>query len=241
MGSTGLPPKKDVLDELLARGSARIFLDPRKPGVVVPRSFGNQAELVLRVGYSLKPAIVDLVVDSDGVSCTLSFNRTPCWCKLPWSAVFAVVSDVGSRGVVWPDDVPVESQLLKVTPSKPKLAAVPSGGGSTSPPRPKTARRAPRRDRDGDTFDEPAPVLSDPAPEAVTSPGSHLEPRPSSGQTSREQTSGGQASKRLELSPASVPSVRSEPQVASEKNMPSSSETKKKPKRELPPYLRVVK
>jgi hypothetical protein len=64
-----------VLDELLARGSAHLF-DPRRPGSV-PKSFTNQAELVLRVGYSLKPAIVDLQVDDEGVSC--AGNRTPCW------------------------------------------------------------------------------------------------------------------------------------------------------------------
>ena len=79
MEPKGLPPKKDVLDELLARGSARIFLDPRQPGVVVPKSFANQAELVLRVGYSLKPAILDLQVDDEASSLHAQLhNRTPC-------------------------------------------------------------------------------------------------------------------------------------------------------------------
>lgn len=240
MESSGLPPKKDVLDELLARGSARIFLDPRRPGVVVPKSFANQAELVLRVGYSLKPAIVDLQVDDEAVSCTLSFNRTPCWCKLPWNAVFAVVSDVGSRGVIWPDDVPIESQLLKVAPSKPKLASVPAGDSAAAKPdRPKAPRRAPRRDRDGDSFDEPPPVISQRAAADGASP-LDLGASSSTGQLELRPSSG-QVNKRLELTPASSPSVPSEQQMASDKSMPSSSETKKKPKRELPPYLRVVK
>ncbi len=230
MEPSGLPLKKDVLDELLARGSARIFLDPRRPGVVVPKSFTNQAELVLRVGYSLKPAIVDLQVDDEGVSCTLSFNRTPCWCKLPWAAVFAVVSDVGSRGVVWPDDVPMESQLLKVTPSKPKLASAPAD--RATPDRARPARRAPRQGRDGDAFDEPTPSPRAAAESASPSAsGRSFEPRPSSGQATR----------RIELVPASAPSARPDTQLGSDKSMPSSSETKKKPKRELPPYLRVVK
>jgi stringent starvation protein B len=226
MEPKGLPPKKDVLDELLARGSARIFLDPRRSGVVVPKSFANQAELVLRVGYSLKPAIVDLLVDDEAVSCTLSFNRTPCWCKLPWAAVFAVVSDVGSRGVVWPDDVPIESQLLKPTASKPKLASVASGERAD---RPKAARRAPRRDRDGEPFDEPPPVsqraVDEPVRSSPAAAGKPLRGIPA----------------RLELAPMPVASVPSEQQMASDKSMPSSSENKKKPKRELPPYLRVVK
>jgi stringent starvation protein B len=128
-----LPPKRDVVLALLEKSSARVFLDPRREGVVVPKGFLKQAELVLRVGYSLSPPIPDLEVGDDHLSCTLSFNRTPTWCKLPFSAIYAVISDADGRGVVWPEDVPVESHLLrgsttrapKAPPAKPKLAAVP--------------------------------------------------------------------------------------------------------------------
>jgi hypothetical protein len=41
------------------------------------------------------------------MSCTLSFNRSPFYCVVPWSSVFAMVGDDG-RGMVWPDDVPQE-------------------------------------------------------------------------------------------------------------------------------------
>jgi len=117
-----LPPKKDVLDSFLKNGSARLFIDPRREGAVVPAWFSKQPELVLRVGYSLSPPIPDLLVTAEAVSCTLSFNRSPFWCKMPWSVIFAVVSDVNGRGVVWPEDVPLESQLLKPQRTKPQLA-----------------------------------------------------------------------------------------------------------------------
>ena len=71
-----------------------------------------------------------------------------------------------------------------------------------------------------------------PAAEAsAKSSGRSFEPRPSRGQVG----------KRLELAPAPAPSEPTEQQMASDKSMPSSADTKKKPKRELPPYLRVVK
>lgn len=106
-----LPPKKDVLEALLARGtSVFLHLDPRREGVSAPASLSAQAELVLRLGHNLVPAIPDLLIDDGGVRCTLRFRGTPHLCVLPWAAIYALVGDDG-RGVVWPEDVPVESAL----------------------------------------------------------------------------------------------------------------------------------
>ena len=62
--------------------------------------------------------------------CPLSFSRSPFWCALPWSAIYALVSEDGP-GMVWPDDVPPEvaaqmqAAVTKQTPKRPrpKLAA----------------------------------------------------------------------------------------------------------------------
>src|SRR5581483_10766152 len=51
--------------------------------------------------------IPDLQLDDEGMSCTLSFRRSPFFCIVPWASVFAIVGDDG-RGMVWPDDVPPE-------------------------------------------------------------------------------------------------------------------------------------
>lgn len=131
-----LPAKRETVLKLLDKSSARLFLDPRRDGVVVPKWFLKQAELVLRVGYTLSPPIPDLEIGEEHIACTLSFNRRPTWCRLPFSAIYAVISDADGRGVVWPEDVPLESQLLRgpqdspsrgraPAPAKPKLAAVP--------------------------------------------------------------------------------------------------------------------
>src|SRR6202022_5111453 len=73
----------------------------------VPPWFKKNPQLVLQVGLSMPVPIPDLRLDDDGLSCTLSFNRAPFFCVVPWTSVFAMVGDDG-RGMVWPDDVPAE-------------------------------------------------------------------------------------------------------------------------------------
>jgi stringent starvation protein B len=125
-----LPKKKDVLEALLGDSNVFLHLDPRKQGVVVPKWFQNQPELVLQLGLRMAVPIPDLEVDDEGVSCTLSFNRTPFWCCMPWSSIFAVISDKDRRGVVWPEDVPPDGQSAKnlkppaAKRERPKLTAL---------------------------------------------------------------------------------------------------------------------
>lgn len=101
------PPKKDVARALLLRGSVFVYLDPRDDRVRVPPWLADQAQLVLQVGLDLPVPIPDLRVDDGGVYGTLSFNRAPYSCAVPWEAVFALVGDDG-MGVVWPEDMPAE-------------------------------------------------------------------------------------------------------------------------------------
>ena len=101
-----LPPKKDVALALLERASVFVHLDPRGAGVVVPVQFKKQPRLVLQIGLNMAVPIPDLRLDDQGLSCTLSFNRSLFHC-VPWSGIFALVGEDG-RGMVWPDDVPQE-------------------------------------------------------------------------------------------------------------------------------------
>ena len=97
-----------------------MHLDPRAEGVVVPAWFKRQPQLVLQVGLNMPVPIPDLRIDEDGMSCTLSFNRSPFFCVIPWSSAYAMVGEDG-RGMVWPDDVPPEvaSQANCTRPSPP--------------------------------------------------------------------------------------------------------------------------
>jgi stringent starvation protein B len=207
-----LPPKKEVGLALLERSSVYVHLDPRRDNVVVPVWFKKQPQLVLQVGMNMPVPIPDLRFDDDGLSCTLSFNRAPFFCVVPWSSVFAMVGEDG-RGMVWPDDVPAEvarhaqgrgsdAAPRKETP-KPGLQARegrdsrPEAGG-----KPKRSRKRPALTAVPDADDVASP--------AVKAPAGRIAPSP--------------------VRPVAAPSPT-----------PRTIVGPTRKKRELPPYLRVVK
>jgi stringent starvation protein B len=100
------PDKRRTLEALLTRGPVLVHVDARRGEVAVPARFRADPSLVLRFGYSLSPAIVDLVVDDEAISGTLTFAGQPFRCILPWTAVYAAMVEGEQRGTVWPEDVP---------------------------------------------------------------------------------------------------------------------------------------
>jgi stringent starvation protein B len=102
-----LPEKRSVVDAMLKDGPVLLHLDARRAGVRVPTHLASDPALVLRIGYSLSPAIPDLVVGEDGVRATLTFRGVPHACEVPWSALFAVTNEAG-QGLVYDKDVPPE-------------------------------------------------------------------------------------------------------------------------------------
>jgi stringent starvation protein B len=210
-----LPPKKDVALALLQGPSLFIHLDPRKPEVVVPLHFKKQAQLVLQVGLNMAVPIPDLHVDDEGVSCTLSFNRNPFWCRLPWTAIYALVGD-DKRGMIWPDEVPAEVESAQRKGTEPQVGAPKSRTGRGSkkrerPPREEQARAA------GELSSSEAAGQG----REIRASARPLAPLPASARP---------------LSPA-APTAR----TAIAPSTKGSGEGAKPGKRELPPYLRVVK
>jgi stringent starvation protein B len=106
-GSPEMPAKRSTMDKLLRDGPVLVHLDPRRQGVDVPAHHRGEPRLVLRFGYGLTPPIVDLTLEEQTLSGTLTFRGVPHKCIIPWSAVFAVVGEDG-RGLVWGEDVPAE-------------------------------------------------------------------------------------------------------------------------------------
>lgn len=85
-----------------------VYLDPKPSTVIVPARFKQDVRLILAVGTSMHIPIPDLKVDANGISGTLSFDRTPFFCRVPWSAVYALTTNDEDHpdGEVWPDSVP---------------------------------------------------------------------------------------------------------------------------------------
>lgn len=82
--------KKDVLLELLGRAQAFVILDGRASGVALPEWLRADPGVVLQLAYDMPIPIPDLQITDEGISATLSFQRTPFHVRVPWHAVYAI-------------------------------------------------------------------------------------------------------------------------------------------------------
>jgi len=207
-----LPPKKEVALALLERSNDRgiyVHLDPRRAGVAVPPWFKKQPQLVLQIGLNMAIPIPDLRLDDEAMSCTLSFNRTPFHCVVPWASVFAIVGD-DAKGMVWPDDVPPEiarQTQVRSVESAPAKAPAPVEVKADGAAKPKRPRKRPALTAVADRADGEVPSSKPSKPGRVGQPA------------------------QLAAPPVLVP--------AAPPSRPAAGSSRKK--RELPPYLRVVK
>lgn len=223
-----LPPKKDVALALVEKSSVYLYLDPRRDGVVVPPWFRRQPELILQVGLDMAIPIPDLRFDDEGVSATLSFKGSQFFCVVPWPAVFAMRGEDG-RGMIWPDDLPPEmyahAKSGAAAEGEPPVVAPVKREGPRAVPSPK-ADKAPKAE------------AKDAEPKAAKKKGKS---KKSDGPVQRELP--------LDVVPAPAeaakgprPAPRPAPAAASTLKRPEpQAGGPRRPKRELPPYLRVVK
>lgn len=216
-----LPPKKDVANALLEQSTVFVHLDPRSDQVKVPPWFKKQPQLVLQVGLNMAVRIPDLDIGDEALSCTLSFNRSPHFCWIPWNAVFALVGENG-RGMVWPDDVPKEVAAQAAQQQKkeaaPKLHAVPAEKPREAEPE--------------------APAAAAPEAEAEGAKGKKKRARKPKRSDAEKETKAAKAPRNPPREAVARP--RPEPALASPSEESAASQPPKS-RRELPPYLRVIK
>jgi stringent starvation protein B len=256
-----LPPKKDVALALLEQASMYIHLDPRADSVQVPAWFKKQPQLVLQVGLNMAVPIPDLHVDETGLSCTLSFNRAPFFCMIPWPAVFALVGENG-QAMVWAEDVPAEvsaqAQAQKAPPPKPRAHLRSVGEGESAPP-PAAEPAAPATARDKKVAEKKAATTVTAGDEILPTVVNRKASK-SKAKAPSKTAKPGAAAKGPAKKPVAPKAAKPEPSTAAKpepaaatqaapakksgqpKAEPARAATEiNKPKRELPPYLRVVK
>jgi len=230
--SSELPPKTEVALALLQTAmSVYVHLDPRPREVRVPASFKKQAQLVLQVGLNMAVPIPDLDVGTEALTCTLSFNRKPEYCWIPWSAIYGLVGDDG-RGMIWPDSVP------------PEVAAAAEGRPSSA----KVENKRPRLRVAGEAT-ESSDVEGAPQAEQETATPAK---RTKGARDAKKAAAALSQASRPEAVPPTVPQVvaaaerASEPDASrSDPDVSAGRASRQSPvqqgKRELPPYLRIVK
>jgi stringent starvation protein B len=251
-----LPPKKEVALALLERSNDRgifVHLDPRQSAVVVPPWFKKQPQLVLQIGLNMPVPIPDLRLDDEGMSCTLSFNRSPFFCVVPWASVFAMVGEDG-RGMVWPDDVPAEVPLSRQTqnqdragergPERPAPPSMRALDGAKRDAKPASSRRG--EDAEGEGAAKAKRPRKRPPLAAV--PDGEGKAGSAGGGAAAGGNGGAKkkAPRADRTQPASARPLGGQPLGVAQKRggsgagKPAAVPSRGK-KRELPPYLRVVK
>jgi stringent starvation protein B len=255
-----LPPKKEVALALLERSNVDVYLDPRAKGVVVPPQFRKEPRLILKIGLNMPVPIPDLRLDDESLSCTLSFNRSPFYCVVPWPSVFAMVGDDG-RGMVWPDDVPQELAVRVVEDGQERMDRKREESSPDMRPVPKGKRRAPEESRpslsevDRDRvkeLDRPSRPKRGgaekkkkkeerPAPVLVAVPARERERDDKRKADDRKGAEASERRKEERLTPPKRDANGKIPPPSPSHTPRPASAPGNRPKRELPPYLRVVK
>ncbi|HQY63038.1 MAG: hypothetical protein IPQ09_18570 [Myxococcales bacterium] len=265
--SSPLPPKKDVALALLERTSVFVYLDPRREGVVIPMGFKNQHKLVLQVGLNMPVPIRDLKFDDQGMSCTLSFNRTPFFCIVPWTSVFALTGE-DAQGLVWPEDVPrelVEAQqqqqrraALHAVPAAPPSAPTVDEEQTLAAKKPAAEKPAPKKPAAKKAPAEKPAAKKAPAEKPAAKKAPAEKPAAKKAPAEKPAAKKPAAKKPAAGKPAAKkPAAAEKPVVAREPDRavpvpaaaaapvpaaaPPPPRVGGKTKRELPPYLRVVK
>lgn len=219
-----LPPKREVALALLEASMVAVYLDPRGDDVHVPPWFKKQPQLMLQIGLNMPVPIPDLDVGEEALSCTLSFNRRPEFCRIPWSSIYALVGEDG-RGMVWPDDVP------------PEVAGQAQGRAAAAKAR-SHLRAVP------DAEEEQAPEAeAKPEPPKPAAP-KQVAPKQAARKAAAQETTTGStpAAEKRRKKAAERASKKATPDPAPKPSIPDASAAgAKKGKRELPSYLRVVK
>jgi stringent starvation protein B len=160
--ATRVPTKKETLLAYLARGTAMVHLDARRPSVSVPSQYATDAHLRLNLSY--RYSISDLEIGDEVVQATLSFGGRPFHCVLPWASIFGITCNGTGEGQVWPEDLPVEvvNTLHDRRGGKRRNENSDPGRPSPAPP----FRRPPLSAVDGELKEPPAAKEQPPSPEA---------------------------------------------------------------------------
>lgn len=242
-----LPPKKDVALALLEQSTVFVHLDPRNDAVRVPAWFKKQPQLVLQIGRRMPIPIPDLDVSEDGISCTLSFSRSPHFCWIPWTSIFALVGDNG-RGMVWPDDVPREvaaQAAQQRSEEKPALRAVPDQPNESPAAQALAKEQKPKKKRARKPAAVKDATAKAGAPKAAATKGSATKAGAAKGGAVKESA----AKKPLRAEtrptaarPAAATATTAKPGVpARDASATGSTAAGDGRRRALPPYLRVIK
>ena len=118
--------RRSVIEGLLRElDFIMVVVNPAYPEVELPGPLRESSQPVaLHIGYRMALPIPDLTLGDTGIEGTLSFDRTPHRCRLPWGSIVQV-SD-GEEHLVWlcRDGLTRTSSTREEPESRPRLKLV---------------------------------------------------------------------------------------------------------------------
>jgi hypothetical protein len=218
-----------MLAHLEKSDSVYVKFDARREGVILPAHLKRDAAVVLQYGLHMRIPIPDLDIGEEGIGATLSFNRTPVWTFIPWTAVFAIVSESGA--MLWESDFPRDLEVDDGRSAAARGAAAkkPAEARPSSKPQKRPSLRAVDGGRREDEAPTSKPSIDPPAP---------AEPVQSAPAEKMASLIDELPSEPL-LPPTIAATDSGPPSRPTDEIVEIPNATKKK--RELPPWLRVVK
>lgn len=98
--------KQPQMLELLKYGTVMVFVDSRRPGVMVPDYLKSDYQLRLNFDYAFD--IDDFRVLPDRVEASLSFNQRNFFCVIPFDAVYLILNNSIQRSALFVESIPAE-------------------------------------------------------------------------------------------------------------------------------------
>ncbi len=124
--------KQAQMLHLLKMGTVMVFIDARRPNVIIPEKHAGDFQLRLNFDYAFE--IGDFKVLPDSLEATLSFNQIDFFCRIPFSAVYLMICHESQVGGLFPESIPkemmdffsVETRTGKVDPAAPVPTPTPA-------------------------------------------------------------------------------------------------------------------
>ena len=105
MSDASKKEKREKMTTFLDEGMVLIQLDSRLDEVEVPDYLKGDPKLRLNISGRFG---LPLDLDEWGVHATLTFRGSPFACKIPWHAIYIIISHTSGEPQLFPDDIPAE-------------------------------------------------------------------------------------------------------------------------------------
>lgn len=164
---------KDILLQLLDQGLVMLHINARHPDVIVPPYLKDDHHLRINLSYRFR--LTDLSIDERAVSVTLSFQKQPFHCVIPFTALWGLSQPHDPENLIlFPEALPIEMLALAIqqpqphpdTPQPPPANPKPALATKPTEPVKSAMSRSP----------QPAPSTTPPSLPSTTPPSSPTAP-----------------------------------------------------------------